>query len=157
MQNNDNWVVCDPGKRVLLYMENKNWVRFRYSNKEHLHKTKQVKYQKLIQNYKNKNEISVLEAELTSFNSKSCVYALFETYVKKKIDLNRILMEKYENKIFRQYKWYGYINRQKSETLHKNDNMYLPDKKGMIRKMHSILTYKLVVKEKDVLIGTIMP
>ena len=40
-------------------MENKNGIRFRYSNKEHLHKTKRVKYQKLIQNYKNKNTISI--------------------------------------------------------------------------------------------------
>ena len=47
LQNNYNWVVYDPGKRVLLYMENKNGVCIRYSIKEHLHK-KQVKYQKLI-------------------------------------------------------------------------------------------------------------
>jgi hypothetical protein len=126
-------------------------------------------------------------------------------FIKKKNELNKVLLEKYQNEIFRKYKWYGYINRKKAETdlirdikntfgqdvniiqgdwsigkqmrgmisspnlglkqklaeyypvynldefrtsciNHKTEtlteNIYLPDKKGKSRKMHSILTYQ---------------
>ena len=57
LKKEDNWIVCDPGKRDLLYMKNKNGDCLRYSNKQHLKKTKRFKYQRLIQNYKNLNGI----------------------------------------------------------------------------------------------------
>ncbi len=150
--------------------------------------------------------ISAEETKLTSFNSKSCVHETFKKYVNKKNMVNKVLLKKYKNKIFRQYKWYGYINRRKTEswvineikktfgknvtlvygdwsagqqmrnlistpnlglkrkigeqlkvysidefrtssvnchTKGVNENIYLPDKKGLMRKMHSILTYKM--------------
>jgi len=125
--------------------------------------------------------------------------------------VNEILLPAYQNDIFRKYKWYGYINRQKAEaklieaikdkfgenvtivygdwsigqqmrnfistpnlrlkrkvaehfqvynideyrtscinckTLERNENMYLPDKKGVYRKMHSILTYQMSNKRR---------
>src|SRR5205823_1447845 len=40
----------------------------------------------------------------------------FAKYVHKKIEVNNRLFHRYEDKIFRKYKWYGYINRQKSDT-----------------------------------------
>ena len=48
--------------------------------------------------------------------------------------INNELMEKYSAKIFRQYKWYGFINRKKAETnlinsikeTFKNDKKQLP-------------------------------
>jgi hypothetical protein len=206
LKKEDNWIVCDPGKRDLLYMKNKNGDCLRYSNKQHLKKTKRFKYQRLIQNYKNKNGISEIEKQLTSFNSKSCIYSTFKEYIKKKNAVNKKLLKKYEHNIFRKYKWYGFINRKKAETdlvrnikkkfgknvtmiygdwssgyqmknfistpnlglkrklreylkiynidefrtsclssktLTRCENMYLPDKKGVIRKMHSILTYNM--------------
>jgi hypothetical protein len=202
----DNWVVVDPGKRTLLYMKNKKGECLKYSNRTHLHKTKRIKYQRLIQNYKKKNNIAKTESELSSYNSKSCVYKTFKKYIEKKNLLNERLLKMYEEEIFRKYKWYGYINRQRADsnlikeikkkfgekptivygdwsigqqmkhmistpnmrlkrkvgesfkiytideyrtscvnhkTLEMNENMYLPDKKGVIRKMHSILTYKM--------------
>ena len=121
--------------------------------------------------------------------------------------INEKLFDKYNNEIFRKYKWYGFLNRKKTETkiireirkifgrdtliLHGDwsmkgncnkgnlstpniglkrklgkqitvynlaeyktskinykteeecDNLYLPDKNNVIRKIHSVLTYKM--------------
>ncbi|ULY68595.1 hypothetical protein [Chlorella virus XW01] len=200
-----NWVCVDPGKRVLFYMKNAEGKRLRYTNKTHLKRTKRLKYQRLLQNYKRKQNISKIENELSSYNSKSVNYKKFKKFIKKKNELNKILLEKYQNEIFRKYKWYGYINRKKAEIdlirdikntfgqdvniiqgdwsigkamrgmisspnlglkrklaeyypiynldefrtsciNHKTEtlteNIYLPDKKGKSRKIHSILTYQ---------------
>ena len=202
---NSNWACVDPGKRVLLYMKNSNGMRLRYTNKTHLKRTKRLKYQRLLQNYKRKQNISKIENELSNYNSKSVNYKKFKKFIKKKNELNKILLEKYQNEIFRKYKWYGYINRKKAETNlirdikktfgkdvniffgdwsisrsmrhfistpnlglkrklaeyypiynldeyrttcinHKTEtlteNIYLPDKNGKSRKIHSILTYQ---------------
>jgi len=112
----DHWVVCDPGKRFLVYMKSKDGRYLRYSNAQHLRKTKRIKYRILIQNYKNKNDITEIEKELTNYNSKSCIYETFKSYVKKKNAINKKLLPKYEAKIFRQYKWYGFLNRKRAET-----------------------------------------
>lgn len=202
---NSNWVCVDPGKKNLFYMKNADGKRIRYTNKKHLGKTKRLKYQRLLQNYKRKQNISKIENELSSYNSKSVNYKKFKKFIKKKNELNKVLLEKYQNEIFRKYKWYGYINRKKAETdlirdikntfgqdvniffgdwscgkamrglisspnlglkrklaeyypiynldefrtsciNHKTEtlteNIYLPDKKGKSRKIHSILTYQ---------------
>ena len=112
----NNWVVCDPGKRFLLYMKSLDGIYFKYSNATHLKKTKRLKYRRIIQNYKDKNNISKIEKELTTYNSKSCIYETFKAYVKKKNIINKKLLPKYQEVIFRKYKWYGYINRRKAET-----------------------------------------
>jgi hypothetical protein len=111
-----NWCVLDPGKRCLLYMKNSNGIRLRYTNKTHLKRTKRLKYQRLLQNYKRNQNISQIENELSSYNSKSVNYKKFKKFIKKKNELNKILLEKYKDDIFRKYKWYGYINRKKAET-----------------------------------------
>jgi len=185
-------------------MRNNRGDKLEYTNREHISRTKRIKYQKLIENYKLKNGISEIENELTSFNSKSCLYNTFKSYIRKKNNVNDVLLDKYVNEVFRKYKWYDYINRKKVETkivneikekfgkdvtliygdwsqgyqmkhqistpnlglkrklgeyfkiynideyrtsclnhktLQRNENMYLPDKKGIVRKIHSILTY----------------
>lgn len=206
--NTNKWVVIDPGKRVLLYMKDKEGNKFRYSNKQHVDTTKRLKYQRLLQNYRNKNDISNIENELSNYNSKTCKYDAFKLFISNKNRLNNILLSKYQEEIFRKYKWYSYINKKKSETTlirnikqkygndsilimgdysdkncanklkgkmstpnlglkrklgeyftvytldefrtsclnykteEKCENLYLPDKKGVIRSIHSILTYQ---------------
>ena len=49
---NGNWVVSDPGRRCISYMKNKDGITYRYTNRMHMNKTKRLKYQKLIKNYK---------------------------------------------------------------------------------------------------------
>jgi hypothetical protein len=205
----DNWVVCDPGKRTLMYMKNKDGITYKYTNRMHMNKTKRLKYQRLIKNYKDIKEITPIENKLSDFNSKSCILDKFKKFIKNKNELNKVLLEKYKEDIFRKYKWYSYVNRKRAETdLARNiknkfgkdvimcfgdwsdklkttpsrikyistpnlglkrklneyltiynldefrtsclnykteekcENMYLPDKKGIDRKIHSILTYQ---------------
>jgi hypothetical protein len=206
---NGNWVVSDPGKRCISYMKNKNGITYKYTNRMHMNKTKRLKYQRLIKNYKDKKEITPIENKLSDFNSKSCILDEFKKFIKNKNELNKVLLEKYKEDIFRKYKWYSYVNRKRAETdLARNiknkfgkdviliegdysdklkttpsrikyistpnlglkrklneyltiynldefrtsclnykteekcENMYLPDKKGIKRKIHSILTYQ---------------
>jgi len=202
---NNNWICCDPGKRVLLYLKNKDGKRLRYSNKEYMKGIKRLKYIRLIQNYKDRNNISQVENKLSKLNSKTCNYKKFKKFIKLKNKLNEELEEKYQQEIFRKYKWYSYINKKKTEskiinkikktfnkdltlvigdwsigkqmrnfistpnlglkrklnehfkvynldefrtsllnckTNSKCENLYLPDKKDIIRKLHSVLTYQ---------------
>jgi hypothetical protein len=202
---NNNWVCCDPGKRVLLYLKNKNGERLRYTNKEYIKNTKRLKYRRLLQNYKNKTNISNIENKLSIYSSKTCNYKKFKKFIKEKNKLNKELEMKYQQEIFRKYHWYSYINKKKTEsniinkikdkfgkevtlvmgdwsigkqmknfistpnlglkrklneyykvynldefrtsilnckTNKKCENLYLPDKKQVIRKLHSVLTYQ---------------
>jgi hypothetical protein len=190
-------------------MKNKEGKTYKYTNKMHMNKTKRLKYQRLIKNYKDKQGITEIENKLSEYNSKSCSLEEFKKFIKNKNEVNKILLEKYKEDIFRKYKWYSYINRKKAETdlvkdiknkfgkdvilIHGDwsdklksssskikyistpnlglkrklneyipiynidefrtsclnykteevsENMYLPDKKGIDRKIHSILTYQ---------------
>jgi hypothetical protein len=205
-----NLVYVDPGKRTLLMMMNNEGKFLNYTNRTHITQTKRLKYQRLLENYKEKQNITEIENKLKDYNSKTCNYNKFKDYIKNKNKINNELMEKYSVDIFRQYKWYGFINKKKAETnlintikkTFKNnkkqlptliygdwsigkqmknyistpnvglkrklgeyfiiysidefrtsllnykteevsENIYLPDKKGEMRKIHSILTYQM--------------
>lgn len=208
---NNNWVVIDPGKKTLLYMKDKKGKILKYTNIKHVRKTKRIKYQKLLQNYRNKNNISEIENELSNYNSKTCNLEKFKTYILNKNRINKVLFEEYNKEIFRKYKWYGYINRKKADislireikkefgkksillygdwsmkgncnkgnistpnirlkrliglqmktynldeyntsklnykTEEQCENLYHYDKKGIIRKIHSVLTYQMENKQ----------
>jgi len=111
-----NWVVNDPGKIRLLKMLSKDGKVFTYTNRQRMRETKRLIYQKKLQNYRQKNRILDIEKELGGYNSKSCKMEEFKKYVIKKNETNGKLFEKYEAKIFRQLKWYTYINTQRSEA-----------------------------------------
>ena len=66
---NNNWMCCDPGKRILLYLKNKDCKQLRYTNKKYIKNTK-----RLLQNYKNKTNISKIENKLSIYSSKTCNY-----------------------------------------------------------------------------------
>ena len=208
---NNNWVVIDPGKKTLLYMKDKKGKILKYTNRKHVRKTKRIKYQKLLLNYRNKYNISEIENELKNYNSKTCNLEKFKTYILNKNRINKILFDEYNKEIFRKYKWYGYLNRKKADvclikeikkefgnksillygdwsmkgncnkgnlstpniklkrligeqmktynldeyntsklnykTEEKCENLYQPDKKGVIRKLHSVLTYQMENKQ----------
>jgi hypothetical protein len=198
-------VYIDPGKRNLLFMLGENGKYFRYSNKERIYESKRIIYQKKVQKEKNVNGVTLIESELSKYNSKSCKIEDFKEYVKKKNEVNEMLIEQYKKPVYRKYKWYAHINRKRSEdnllnkiekvygkdivmiygdwsvgkqmrnyistpniglkkklatkfkiysideyktskinykSLEEVKNLYLPDRKGVPRKKHSILTYK---------------
>lgn len=199
-------VYVDPGKRDLFTIIDDDNNMLRYSNKRRVRETRRIRYQRLIKNYKDKCGISNLENKLSDYNSKSCNLEKYKEYLNKKNEINEKLFSLYEDKRFRQYKWYGFINRKRAEdnmlnliekkygkdtkiimgdwciskqmrnfistpnigikrklkerfdvynidefrtsclyhkTENKGNNLYLPDKKERLRKLHSVLTFKM--------------
>jgi hypothetical protein len=111
-------IFIDPGKRSLFSMIDDDGNYFSYTNKMYLKETKRLKYQSLLKNYKNKIKITEIEEGLNKYNSKSCNINKFQEYINAKIKANETLVLLYQELKFRQYKWYGYINKKRTE-----DNM----------------------------------
>ena len=114
-----NWngkhIFIDPGKQSLLTMMDDDGKFVSYTNREHIHRTKRLEYQKFIKKFKDKENISQrLKNTLSLFNSKTCNIDKFKEYMAKKISINEILYAQYEKPTFRKYKWYGYINKKTS-------------------------------------------
>jgi len=126
-------IFIDPGKRCLFSMMDDNGQYVMYNNRKHLKGTKRLKYQRLLHNYKNKLEISPLEAQLSGFNSKSCDRIEFTEYLHKKLETSNKTVSLYWDKKFRQYKWYAYIN-----NMRTTDNM-INEIKSTFSKDHIII------------------
>jgi len=110
-----NHIFIDPGKKSLLTMMDDNGNFLSYTNKQRITETKRLKYQSLLQNYKDKLEITIKETELTGYNSKSCDLIKFKEYIDKKLEINDELYPLYQETKFRQYKWYSYLNTKRAE------------------------------------------
>lgn len=124
-----NVIFSDPGKRDLFSMIDNNNNRFTYSNKQRVKETKRLKYQRLMKNLKDKLGISEIENKLSKFNSKTCDLTKFKEYIEEKNKINEALFELYENEKFRQYKWYGYLNKRRCDDrmLNKIEDKYGKD------------------------------
>jgi hypothetical protein len=109
-------VYVDPGKKTLLYMMDDNKTILRYTNSQRLKETKRLKYQKTIKKYKDDNGITDIENRLKDYNSKTINVDKFKEYIRVKNETINILLEKYKAEIFRKYRWYGYINRERSDS-----------------------------------------
>ena len=109
-------IFIDPGKRSLLTMMDDNNKFISYTNKEHMEKTKRLKYSKKLNTYKSDLGITTIENTLTTFNSKSCLVEDFKKYIKQKLEVNNKVVDLYNNNNkFRQYKWYSFINKKRTE------------------------------------------
>ena len=115
---NGKHIFVDPGKKSLLTMMNDDGTFFSYTNRMYLKETKRLKYQALLKNHKNNVGITEIEKSLEKHNSKTCDLKKFKTYVNSKIEANKKLISLYQDLKFRQYKWYSYINKKRTE-----DNM----------------------------------
>ena len=203
-------IYIDPGKRDIFKMIGDNGKYFTYSNRERLKETKRLEYSGRILTFKKKTGIILLETSLAEYNSKSCTIKGFKDYVKNYNKISKLIQPKYTKNILEKYKWFFYINKQRSEdkllnkmthiypkdstivigdwsigkqlsnfistpmisikrklkqkfkvynldefrtsalhhlTENRCENLYLPDKKQTLRKMHSILTFKMKNKE----------
>jgi hypothetical protein len=121
-----NHIFIDPGKRSLLTMVDDNNKYLKYTNSEYLSKTKRLKYCKCIEKYKADVGIKEIESQLSSFNSKSCKSNIFLNFITKKLEVNSQVLDKYNDKKFRKYKWYSFINKKRAEDklLNKIENIY---------------------------------
>ena len=87
-----------------------------YTNKEHMEKTKRLKYSKKLNTYKTDLGITTIENTLTTFNSRSCLVEDFKKYIKQKLEVNDKVVDLYnKNNKFIQYKWYSFINKKRTE------------------------------------------
>ena len=111
-----NRIFCDPGKNGLLTMIDDNNNFFRYSNKQRLKSTKRIEYNKYFEKYKNQKGISKIENGLSDYNSKTCNLERFKLFITKKIEINDKIENMYKDTKFRQYKFYSYINRKRSDA-----------------------------------------
>jgi len=124
-----NHIFIDPGKRSLFTMMNDNGKFYSYTNKQRVNETKRLKYQNILKKYRDELQITSKENELSSYNSKSCNIDNFNEFITKKISTNEVLYRLYQNNKFRQYKWYAFINKKRTEDnmLNKIEKTYTKD------------------------------
>ena len=124
-----NHIFIDPGKRSLFTMMNDDGKFYSYTNKQRVNETKRLKYQNILKKYREELQITSKENELSSFNSKSCNIDNFNEFITKKISTNEVLYKLYQNNKFRQYKWYAFINKKRTEDnmLNKIEKTYTKD------------------------------
>lgn len=108
-------VYVDPGKIRLLTMVDDENKYLKYNNKEHVYKTKRLQYQSELNKHKMKHGITEIENELSKVNSFTCSYSKFKEYIKLKTKVYNELSQKYADLKFRKYRWYGFINRRRTE------------------------------------------
>ena len=122
-------IFIDPGKRSLFTMMNDEGKFYSYTNKQRVKETKRLKYQNILKKYRDELDITSKEIELSSHNSKSCNITSFKEFITKKINTNEVLYKLYQNNKFRQYKWYAFINKKRTEDnmLNKIEKVYSKD------------------------------
>jgi len=122
-------IFIDPGKRSLFTMMNDDGKFYSYTNKQRVNETKRLKYQNILKKYRDELEITSKENELSSYNSKSCNITNFNDFISKKINTNEVLYKLYQNNKFRQYRWYAFINKKRTEDnmLNKIEKTYTKD------------------------------
>jgi hypothetical protein len=122
-------IFIDPGKRSLFTMMNDDGKFYSYTNKQRVNETKRLKYQNILKKYRDELEITSKENELSSYNSKSCNITNFNDFITKKINTNEVLYKLYQNNKFRQYRWYAFINKKRTEDnmLNKIEKTYSKD------------------------------
>ena len=114
----NSFIVIDPGKRDLFTAMNKEGKLISYSFRRHLKETKRLKYQRIIQNHRQRLGILELEEPLSKLNGKTVDPEQFKDYIKSRTGINKQLLPLYADLKFRQYCWYGYLERRRAD-----DNM----------------------------------
>jgi hypothetical protein len=122
-------IFIDPGKRSLFTMMNDDGKFYSYTNKQRVNETKRLKYQNILKKYRDELEITSKENELSSYNSKSCNINKYREFITNKINTNEVLYKLYQNNKFRQYRWYAFINKKRTEDnmLNKIEKTYTKD------------------------------
>ena len=133
-------VAIDPNLSDLLYCvdsNEKDQVKYRYTQDTRRKETKQKKYRDILQEHKKTyiEDKTVQEWEniLSNFNKKTLDFVKFKDYIKQKNEINLKLSEFYNKYLFRKLKLSSYIRRQITEDrlLKRFKNMF-GDKNGTI-------------------------
>jgi hypothetical protein len=129
-------VFIDPGKRTLLTMMSRQegkYVYLNYTNRQRIHETRRYKYERLLKNHRRRAGILAIESQIKD-SSKSCQLSQYENHLKIKSTVQRQLLQLYSDSIFKQYRWYAYLNTVRSEAklLDRIANTYGQDAKIII-------------------------
>jgi hypothetical protein len=109
-----NIVGCDPGKRSLVYMMDKNGNKLQYTAPQRKMESKSKCNQRILLEEKKRNKIIEKETELSLQNSKSVDYEKFKIYLVKKDKLNKETGEFYKRDTWRKMKFRQYSYGKKS-------------------------------------------
>ena len=109
-----NIVGCDPGKRSLVYMMDKNGNKLQYTAPQRKRESKAKTNQRILLEEKKRNKIVEKETILSLQNSKSVDYERFKVYLVEKDKLNKETTEFYKRETWRKMKFRQYSYGKKS-------------------------------------------
>jgi hypothetical protein len=109
-----NIVGCDPGKRSLVYMMDKNGNKLQYTAPQRKRESKTKTNQRILLVERKRNGIIQKETQLSFQNSKSVDYDKFKTYLVEKNKLNKETIEFYKRETWRKMKFRQYSYGKKS-------------------------------------------
>ena len=111
-------IFIDPGKRSLLTMMDDDGKFLNYTNRQRLMETKYHEYQRLLKNHRTNIGLIDIEKQLTEskVSLKTCNLQKFLKSVKYRLSIEKELFAGYCDPKFRQYKFYSYMNRKRSES-----------------------------------------
>jgi len=109
-----NIVGCDPGKRSLVYMMDKNGNKLQYTAPQRKRESKAKCNERILLLERKKNGIIEKETHLSFQNSKSVDYEKFKTYLVEKDKLNKETIEFYKRDVWRKMKFRQYSYGKKS-------------------------------------------
>jgi hypothetical protein len=109
-----NIIGCDPGKRSLVYMVDKDGNKLQFTAAQRRMESTQKHNQKIMNKEKKRNKITEKETELSSHNSKSVDYQKFKDYLVAKDKLNKETIEFYKRETWRKMRFRTYSYGKKS-------------------------------------------
>jgi hypothetical protein len=109
-----NIVGCDPGKRSLVYMMDKNGNKLQYTAPQRKRESKTKTNQRILLLERKRNGIIEKETQLSFQNSKSVDYTKFKLYLIEKNKLNKETTEFYKKEVWRKMKFRQYSYGKKS-------------------------------------------
>jgi len=115
-----NIVGCDPGKRSLVYMMDKNGNKLQYTAPQRKKESKAKCNERILLLERKLNGIIEKEIHLSLQNSKSVDYNKFKVYLVEKNKLNKETMEFYKRDVWRKMKFRQYSYGKKSIDIFLN-------------------------------------
>ena len=109
-----NIVGCDPGKRSLVYMMDKNGNKLQYTAPQRKRESKTKTNQRILLLERKRNGIVEKETHLSFQNSKSVDYEKFKIYLVEKDKLNKETTDFYKRDVWRKMKFRQYSYGKKS-------------------------------------------
>ena len=109
-----NIVGCDPGKRSLVYMMDKNGNKLQYTAPQRKRESKAKTNQRILLIERKRNGIIEKETQLSFQNSKSVNYEKFKVYLVEKDKLNKETTDFYKREVWRKMKFRQYSYGKKS-------------------------------------------